>query len=101
MAPTQTPAWQLSDCVQALPSLQAEPSLRAGLEQTPLAGLQVPAAWHWSEAPQTTGFAPTQAPAWQLSDRVQALPSSQAAPSLLTGFEQAPVVGSQTPAAWH
>jgi len=71
---------------------------------------------------------PTQAPAWQVSGFVQALPSSQgvpsglagpshtpawqaslceqafplshAAPSALTGLEQ-PVAGSQTPASWH
>jgi len=36
------------DVVHALssPSLQAVPSAFAGFEQTPLAGLQVPASWH-------------------------------------------------------
>jgi hypothetical protein len=36
-----------------------------------------------------------------LSPEVQALPSSQAAPSALVGFEQFPVVGSHVPALWH
>jgi len=42
-APVQVPVWQVSVCVQALPSLQDEPSAAAGFEQTPLCGLQVPA----------------------------------------------------------
>jgi len=46
LAPVQVPAWQLSACVQALPSLQAVPLGLLGLEQAPLAGSQVPAAWH-------------------------------------------------------
>jgi len=44
--PVQSPAWQVSVWVQALPSLQAVPSGFAGFEQMPLAGLQVPATWH-------------------------------------------------------
>src|SRR5262249_48380448 len=54
-APVQTPAWQVSVCVQALPSLQAAPSGFAGSEHEPVAGSQVPASWHWSAAAQTTG----------------------------------------------
>jgi hypothetical protein len=42
-----------------------------------------------------------QAPAWQVSPLVQALPSLQGVPSATDGFVQAPVVGSQVPAAWH
>jgi len=61
--PTQAPATQLSVRVQALPSLHGAPSALAGLLHAPVAGLQVPAAWHWSEAVHTTGFVPTQAPA--------------------------------------
>jgi hypothetical protein len=45
-APVHTPDWQLSVCVQALPSLQLLPSLFAGLLQAPVAGLHVPALWH-------------------------------------------------------
>src|SRR5439155_985463 len=86
---------------QALPSLQAAPSALAGLEQTPLAGSQVPATWHWSRAVQTTGLAPVQMPAWQVSLWVQALPSVQAVPSALCGVEQVPLAGSQVPATWH
>jgi len=58
----QLPAWQVSDCVHALPSLQVEPLGLAGSEQTPFAGLHVPATWHWSDAVQTTGLAPVQIP---------------------------------------
>jgi len=36
-----------------------------------------------------------QEPAWQVSPVVQALPSSHAVPSVLGGFEQTPVAGSQ------
>jgi hypothetical protein len=36
----------VSVCVQALPSLQAEPSAFAGFEQVPVAGSQTPATWH-------------------------------------------------------
>jgi len=44
--PVQMPAWQVSVCVQRLPSLQALPSDFAGFEQAPVDGLQVPAMWH-------------------------------------------------------
>jgi len=43
LPPVQTPLWQLSVCVQALPSLQALPLAFAGFEHVPVAGLQVPA----------------------------------------------------------
>src|SRR5947199_4259376 len=100
-APTQAPAAQASVCVHTLPSVQGVPSAWAGLLQAPVAGSQVPAVWHWSEAVHTTGLAPTQAPAAQVSVRVQALPSSHGAPLSLAGLLQAPVVGSQVPAVWH
>src|SRR5947208_6481177 len=99
--PTQMPASQASVRVQALPSSQPVPSGLAGLLQTPDAGLQMPAVWHWSAAVHTTGLAPTQAPAAQVSVRVQALPSSHGAPSSLAGLLQAPDAGLQTPAVWH
>src|SRR5437867_1040292 len=66
-APVQTPAWQVSVWVQALPSMHDTPSALFGFEQVPVAGSQVPASWHWSRAEQVTGFAPVQTPAWQLS----------------------------------
>jgi len=97
--PAQTPAWQASLCVQAFPSLHAVPLAFAGLEQAPVAGLHVPAAWHWSCAEQVTGFAPVHTPAWQASLCVQAFPSSQAVPSDFAGLEQAPVAGLHVPAA--
>jgi hypothetical protein len=87
--------------VQALPSLQVLPSVFVGFEHMPVAGLQVPAVWHWSRAVQLTGLAPVQAPFWQVSDWVQALPSLQVLPSATVGFEHAPVAGLQVPAAWH
>jgi hypothetical protein len=39
-----------------------EPLVFAGLLQTPLDVLQVPAKWHWSLALQTTAFEPVHAP---------------------------------------
>jgi hypothetical protein len=101
LAPVQAPAWQVSVCVQALPSLQAVPFALAGFEQMPLAGSQAPAVWHWSGVAQVTGFVPVQAPAWQVSVWVQALPSLQVVPSGLAGLVHAPLTVSQTPATWH
>jgi len=89
----------VSVIVHALPSLQTAPSGLAGLEQTPVDGLQTPAAWHWSDAAQTTGLAPVHVPAWQVSLVVQALPSLHALPFGFAGFEHAPVDGLQTPAS--
>src|SRR5207247_1165350 len=96
--PTHAPAWQVSVCVQALPSSQGAPLGLAGLLQAPVAGLQVPGVGHWSEAGHATGFVPAQAPAGQVSVCVQALPSSQGAPSALAGLLQVPVAGLQVPA---
>jgi hypothetical protein len=70
-----TPAWQVSDCVHALASLQGEPLGLAGFEHAPLAGLQVPVTWHWSEAEHVTGFEPTHEPPWHWSVCVHALAS--------------------------
>ncbi|HSD10389.1 MAG TPA: hypothetical protein VLF14_05375, partial [Candidatus Binatia bacterium] len=80
-------------------SLQPVPSAALGLEHVPVAGLQVPATWHWSLAVQTTEFEPVQAPLWQVSVCVQASPSLQEAPSALAGLEHAPVVESHVPAS--
>jgi len=89
-APVQVPDWQVSLCVQALPSLQEAPFPLFGFEQVPESGLHVPATWHWSLAVHTTGFAPVQVPAWQVSLCVQPLPSLQEDPLDLLGFEQVP-----------
>src|SRR5438128_12623420 len=96
--PTQMPASQASVRVQALPSSQPVPSGLAGLLQTPDAGLQMPAVWHWSAAVHTTGLAPTQAPAGQVSLCVQASASSHGAPSGLAGLLEPPDAGVQVPA---
>src|SRR5579863_4474612 len=81
----QRPASHVSPLVHGLPSLQAVPLGASGLEQMPVEGSQVPAAWHWSEAVHTTGLDPVHTPAWQVSICVQALPSLQALPSGLAG----------------
>src|SRR5581483_3754278 len=100
-APTHAPCWHVSVCVQALPSLQLAPSGFAGFEHTPVCGSHVPVSWQRSDATHVTGCVPTQAPCWQTSCCVHALPSLQAEPSGFTGFEQTPVSGSQTPARWQ
>src|SRR5207237_8993705 len=99
--PTQMPRWQVSVRVQALPSLQEAPSGLAGLLQAPVAGLQVPAVWHWSEAAHTTGSVPTHAPATQVSVCVQASPSLQAMPSTGKPARQIPVRPSQVSVPLH
>src|SRR5207247_1200051 len=98
LVPVQVPLWQVSVCVQGLPSLQAVPLLVCGLEHWPVAVSQVPATWHWSVAVQTTGLLPVQPPRWQVSVCVQASPSLQAAPLPSWGLEHRPVAGSQVPA---
>src|SRR5690348_15661542 len=75
--PAQTPPVQMSVVVQAFPSLHAVPFGAVGFEHWPVPGSHVPATWHWSDAEHETGFPPMQRPPWQLSVRVQALPSSQ------------------------
>src|SRR2546428_43507 len=101
LLPVQSPLWQVSVCVHALPSLQALPLAFAGFEHVPVVGEQVPATWHWSEAVQTTGLPPVHTPLWQVSVCVQALPSLQALPLVFAGFEHVPVAGEQVPATWH
>src|SRR5215471_13044331 len=83
LAPTHAPAWQVSLCVQALPSLQAVPLATALGTQAPVP-VSHEAVWHWSGGVQTTGVPATQAPAWQASPWVQALPSEHDVP-LATG----------------
>jgi hypothetical protein len=96
--PEQAPLWQVSVCVQAFPSLHVVPFAAAGLEHWPVAGLQVPAVWHWSDAEQVTGFVPVQAPAWHVSLCVHALPSLHVVPFAAAGLEHWPVAGLQVPA---
>ena len=77
--PVQTPASQVSVCVQAFPSSHDAPSGLVGFEQAPVVGSQTPASWQASDATQTTGVPGTQLPAAHWSAWVQALPSSQGA----------------------
>jgi hypothetical protein len=97
----QDPATQVSFRSHAFPSLQVVPSATVGFEQTPVDGLHVPAAWHWSDAVQVTVLPAVQDPATQVSFRSHAFPSLHAVPSAMVGFEQTPVDGSQVPATWH
>jgi hypothetical protein len=62
-APLHVPAWHVSVCVHASPSLHEVPSAAAGLEHFPVDGSQVPATWHWSLAAHVTGFDPVHTPA--------------------------------------
>jgi hypothetical protein len=59
-APEQLPDWQVSVCVQALPSLHEMPLALAGFEHVPVSAPQAPASWHWSDAAQLIGLAPVQ-----------------------------------------
>jgi hypothetical protein len=101
LVPVHAPNSHTSACVHAFPSLQVVPSGAFGLEQTPVDGSHIPAAWHWSAAEQVTGSAPAHTPLTHASTVVHALPSLQATPSGRTGFEHVPVVGLHVPAAWH
>jgi len=100
--PPQTPEEQMSEVVQALPSLQVVPFGALGFEQAPVVLSQVPGEWHWSGWAQMVGVPIVQIPLTQMSVTVQAsLSALQVRPSGAAGFEQAPVVVSQTPAMWH
>jgi hypothetical protein len=48
-----------------------------------------------------TGFDPVHVPALHVSVCVHALPSLQAVPSAMFGFEQVPVDELHVPATWH
>src|SRR5689334_16255901 len=102
--PAQLPLVHESPTVFELLSSQALPSALSGLEQTPVAGAQTPATWHWSSAVQVTPtqrFTPPHRPLVQVSLAVAGLPSSQAVPFAALGLEQAPVAWSmQVPATW-
>ena len=62
LPPAHVPDWQVSVCVHRLPSLHDVPFATVGFEYAPVAGLHVPAAWHWSDAVQVTGLLPVQTP---------------------------------------
>ncbi len=98
LAPLHAPATHVSDCVQALPSVQAAPSIFFGLLQVP--AVHVPTLWHWSLAAQTTA-APPQRPLVQTSLVVHAFASSHNTPSTLLGLLHCPLARSQLPEPWH
>jgi hypothetical protein len=75
----QVPDWQVSLCVQPLPSLQEVPFGRSGFEQTPVPVLHVPRRGTESSACRRRVAADAR-PAWQVSVCVQALPSLQPPP---------------------
>src|SRR5262245_37755126 len=79
LLPVQTPVWQVSVWVQALPSSHEVPSGLGALLQPPSDGSQTPARWQAS-AGQVWNVPPAQIPAWQVSPTVQALPSLQGVP---------------------
>jgi hypothetical protein len=89
------PSAQVSPSVHTLPSSQGlvlfvcrqVPSAQASSVQT-LPSLQFSGV-------------PAQRPPRHMSPVEQALPSSHAVPLSFAGLEQAPEVGSQTPASWH
>ena len=76
--PVQVPAWQVSPCVQLLPSSQVAVS-------SPGAGTQPKVASHANgqalPVPQPSVPDDVQAPLTQRSPKVQTLPSSQVVPS--------------------
>ena len=88
----------MSPVVQALLSLHVLPFALVGFEHVPVLVLQVPAVWHWSMAPHTTGLPPTQVPLWQVSVCVHALLSLHVVP--VCGV-QAKVVGEQMEQVAH
>ena len=101
LPPVHAPAWQVSVCVHLSPSSHVEPFNLFGFEHCPVAGLHVPASWHWSDAPHTTGLVPVHTPAWQVSVCVHLSPSLHAEPFNLFGFEHWPVAGLHTPTSWQ
>lgn len=64
--PVQTPFWQESDCVHALPSEHVVPFAATGFEHWPVVELQVPAVWQESLAAHVTGLDPVQTPDWHV-----------------------------------
>jgi hypothetical protein len=91
------PPEHVSPLVQALPSLQPDPSGLTGSEQSPVAGSHVPASWQVFEAVQMTGAPDVQLPPWHVSLNVHASSSLQAEPFGFAGLPHRPVAGLQTP----
>src|SRR2546425_1172573 len=98
--PVQTPAWQVSVCVQALPSLQAVPSAAGGFEQIGRASCRERAKISGVAVSLKKKIEAVQETGWPGAVGVHALPALQSGPSVAGGFEQKPVAGSHVPAAW-
>jgi hypothetical protein len=92
-----TPAWQASPVVHELPSSQEVPFGFVGFAGQ-LPPEQVACVWHWSAAGQLVTVPPVQAPLWQVSPEVQALPSLQVPP--INGCVQAPALVHASVAHW-
>ena len=101
LAPAHAPPWQAPTVLQELPTSHAVPSGAGGLEQTPVDGSHVPAAWHASWAAHVTVLPAVQMPARQVSPEWQAFPSLHVVPSVTVGFEHCPLAGSQVPGVWQ
>src|SRR2546427_345278 len=67
----------------------------------PVAGLQEPAVWPWSEAVHATGLALSQAPASQVSVGVLAFQWFRGHRLVLAGPPRRSAALSQVPAVWH
>ncbi len=98
--PLQMPARQLY-VRHLLEPLQARPSAAFGFEQSPVAGLHVPATWQPSLAEHVTLVTPVQAPFWQLQVLHLSAPV-QGVPFVFdVAGEQVPVAGLHAPGSWH
>jgi hypothetical protein len=93
----QVPSWHVSVPLQTLPSLHAVP-FATGVTVQPLCGLHASTV-HGLPSSHVRVAPLRQVPAWHASACVQALPSSQAEPFGLVGFEHCPVDGLQMPAS--
>src|SRR3989442_537182 len=101
LLPLHTPLWQVSVCVQALPSLQALPLAFAGFEHVPVAGLQVPEVGRASGRERAKISVVAESLKKKGAGCLQALPSLQALPLAFAGFEHVKVDGLQVPAMWQ
>ncbi len=93
VVPTQTPVWQASLVVHALPSVQTVPLTTAAKTQLPVTTSQVSAVQALLSL--HTLAVPRQLPFWQTSPLVHALPSLQAAPLARAVKAQLPLTASQ------
>jgi len=97
----QVPPSHAAARVHDFPSLQLVPSFAFGFEHTPVAGVHVPAMWHWSLAVHVTGLDPVHTPDWHVFVWKQRFELVHAVPSVTGGFEHTPVAGLHVPTAWH